>query len=894
MATAEQLKTSASDIAKACKEALEWCYASTDDSIRQNKTLIRELRTAVVEAERLKFAATSKMAVGVFGPSQAGKSYLISALARAADGTLMSSFGTKQEDFIAKINPEGGKESTGLVTRFTYAPNAAPVDPAFPVQVGLLTEVDIIKILANSFVEDVIHPTEMEVEEHQAAVEKVIEGAQTRASAGQGLPVETVYDLEGYVKTTLLKNTRMSALLRYGYWQTAIEVVPTLPPEGRVDFFSALWEELPSYTEIYRRLQALLINLDFARHIACDPAVLFDIQKDAWQRSAKSIIDVAALGDLCESPKDLVTVCKPSGGQVQLERSELTALVSELVIHLTGCPHPFFAHTDLLDFPGARSRQPQQKERLAEREVRAESFLRGKVAYLFERYSADRELSAMLLCVGPSNQEVVGLGDLIERWIELTHGASPEDRSKVPCTLLFVLTKFDTAFEQGAGKSEDGTRWSTRLEASLLKPFGAHSHRTKWVSNWDTRGKFKNIFWLRNPNYRQDALFNYGDQSVCQELSIRKEKIDFADKLRQAFLENVLVRDHFRDPVEAWDRALILNDGGISRIIAAIEPICQPSVKLEQVKQQLLKLTNSVFVVLQPYYVSSDVGELRKQKTELAKQLLTALGRAMQRGQLGELIASLRLDEGFVRDAYYQSMRAATPASKLVTTPETSSREVEPLEPELAALLGVASADDVAAPKVTAPKTQDFAQIYAENVLALWFGYINEQSRNPNVIAYYGVTSQIFLNIAREIEISLHKCGLFDRLVSEVRTNRGFLAERPSTWVWKQVAPVTNRFNDFIDHAGHLIDSPTGIDVQSLNGTSLRIFAESSDESPMARLTEAAQPYEKRFLTDWLQGLQATVRTNADYLSGISGDVEANARLGTILNALRTYAQTTQ
>ena len=31
------------------------------------------------------------------------------------------------------------------------------------------------------------------------------------------------------------------------------------------------------------------------------------------------------------------------------------------------------------------------------------------------------------------------MGDLIERWIELTHGTTPEERSKVPCTLLFVL-----------------------------------------------------------------------------------------------------------------------------------------------------------------------------------------------------------------------------------------------------------------------------------------------------------------------------------------------------------------------------------------------------------------------------------------------------------------------
>ena len=893
MATAEQLKANASVIAKACKEALDWCGSSSDESIRNDKTLTRDLRMAVVAAERLKFAASSKMAVGVFGPSQAGKSYLISALARAVDGTVMSSFGGRQEDFIAKINPEGGKESTGLVTRFTYSLGSAPVDPAFPVQVGLLNEVDIIKILTNSYVEDVIHQTETEIEEHQAEIEKIIEDAQGQGVVGQGLPVEAVFDLETYAQKTLLKNTRISALRRFGYWQTAIEVVPMLPPEARVKFFSALWEGLPTYTEIYRRLQAQLIKLDFAKQISCEPAALFDIQQGTWQRSTKSIIDVATLGDLCDSPSDFVTVRKPSGGQVQVERSEITALVSELVIHLTECPHPFFAHTDLLDFPGARSRQPQPRERLSDREVRAESFLRGKVAYLFERYSDDRELSAMLLCVGPSNQEVVGLGDLIERWIELTHGASPEERSKVPCTLLFVLTKFDTAFEQGAGKNVDGTRWSTRLEASLLKPFGTHSHRTKWVSNWDTAGKFKNVFWLRNPNYRQDALFAYGDQGVCQEISIRQDKENFVSELRQAFIDNALVHDYFKNPAEAWDKALLINDGGISRIIAAIEPICQPSVKLDQVNQQLVLLAGRVVEVLQRYYVSSDLGELRKQKTELATQLVKVLGVSLQRGRLGELISALRLDEGCAKDAYYQSVRAATPASTLVNALESDNLETESLDLELATILGVAPVNKVDATNAATSSTHDFAQIYAENLLLTWITQINEQSRNPNVITYYGVTPQIFLNIAHEIEISLRKCGLFDRLANEVRANRGFLTERQSTWVWKQVAPVTNRFNDFVDHAGHVIDSPSGVTVQGLNGTTLKIFGDSSEANPIESLTEETKTYERRYLTEWLQGLQATVRTNADYLSGVSGDVESNTRLGNILHTLRTYSQTT-
>ena len=68
-----------------------------------------------------------KMCAGVFGPSQAGKSYLISALARDTEGNLQARFGAEMHDFISEINPEGGKESTGLVTRFTMTrPESLP------------------------------------------------------------------------------------------------------------------------------------------------------------------------------------------------------------------------------------------------------------------------------------------------------------------------------------------------------------------------------------------------------------------------------------------------------------------------------------------------------------------------------------------------------------------------------------------------------------------------------------------------------------------------------------------------------------------------------------------------------------------------------------------------
>ena len=105
-----------------------------------------------------KLHASSKRAacVGVFGPSQAGKSYLVSALAKPTDGNLMVQLGDQQVDFLQKINPGGGRESTGVVTRFSLS-KPETQDPSFPVEIRLLSESDLLKILFNSFFSDFDH-----------------------------------------------------------------------------------------------------------------------------------------------------------------------------------------------------------------------------------------------------------------------------------------------------------------------------------------------------------------------------------------------------------------------------------------------------------------------------------------------------------------------------------------------------------------------------------------------------------------------------------------------------------------------------------------------------------------------------------------------------------------
>ena len=883
MDSIEHVSKRATQIGIACKDALQWYITSVDERIQADKGLLRELRTSVVTADRLALAAQSKMAVGVFGPSQAGKSYLISALARSADDSLLTRMGDRDIDFIAKINPEGGKESTGLVTRFSYCEEELGYPAGLPIRVRLLTELDIVKILANSFVEDVLHQADEDASNHQVGVEAAIERARTAVPGTGTLSVEDIYDLEGYCQQSLLKNPRIAALKKFGFWTVAVELMPTMPPEKRVEFFSVLWEGVKSYTDIYRRLQSHLIRLNHARIIYCEPSALFDVQDNKWSRQNKSILDVVTLEGLCSDSGDTVRVAPNESMTVDIERAELAALVSELHIQLAERPHPFFESTDLLDFPGARSRQPLPRELLAGSSARSEAFLRGKVAYLFERYSAERELSAMLLCVGPSNQEVVGLGELVERWVELTHGSTPEARSKVPCTLFFVLTKFDTAFEQGAGKSIDGTRWTTRLEASLLKPFGDHSHRTKWVSNWSGNGEFKNLFWLRNPNLRQDALFDFASPDSFKEICIRGDKLAFLDQLRKAFVENSLVGRHFDDALNAWDSALILNDGGISRIVSGLEKVCRPEVKLSQIDAQVKSLANRVFNLLARHYVTSDVGECLAQKTQLAQNLVKVLVGVLKKEKLGAFLASLKLDDESARDAYFQTEREIAIRSNEAAA---SAEGDEELDAEFSEMFGL-TLPEPSDPQPISHSSRDFASVFTNNMIEAWLSSIVEQSKNASSLLHYGIPGAMIVDLARELETATQRTGLYRAMVTDVRKSREYRNPGKSVWMWKQVAPVAGRFNDFIDHAGHVYNGSAGIPVQTLSARQVRIFSSDLANNPMDRLSETSLNFEKKYLSDWVNGIQATIRTNADFLAGKSGDTASNSRLEEILDQLR-------
>ena len=166
----------------------------------------------------------------MFGGSQVGKSYLIGALARGKAETLEIALGDSTHDFLEEINPGGGRESTGIVTRFSIK-QPVHATPEFPVQVSLLTQMDIVKIFANSFFSD-FHQNE-EVVPSFDAIASVLTDARSKV---QGAPIDNISSrdidwLHAYMFERFRARPTVSVLENSGYWDELEKLAPFLSIE---------------------------------------------------------------------------------------------------------------------------------------------------------------------------------------------------------------------------------------------------------------------------------------------------------------------------------------------------------------------------------------------------------------------------------------------------------------------------------------------------------------------------------------------------------------------------------------------------------------------------------------------------------------------------------------
>ncbi|MHC5307926.1 virulence factor SrfC family protein [Bartonella sp. LJL80] len=891
MKSIENLALAAEQTQNTARTALQWL------NVRGNRELIgdnaarieRALRLGIVNAGQLTKAARRPMAVAVFGASQVGKSHLISVLARKEEA-LMARFSgmEKPVNYITSINPDRGKEATGLVTRFTIRPPAASPD-GFPVCLRLLSHADLIKILANAYLFDgqpgryETWPSEDDIKSFLAPFRQ---DAAATTKSENGLTLEDVWGLEDYFNKTL---GEFELSRRLGsYWIVAAEIAPKLPIPRLAEFLSLLWGRHQPISDVYLNLVESLKNLHFSENVFV-PFSAIDISNG----DHKSILDVETLADIVDRNAAEIDVSMADGRVCVLAKPVITALTAELVINLADNPWPFFDHTDLLDFPGYRTRGlPQSNVEedetsvkglaryLAEapRETMSSLILRGKVEYLFQRYCAEQDITAMLFCVKESNLDVNQLADVAANWIATTHGAKPQDRAGKPPLLFFVLTRFDMHFEKKTSDSVMGlkTRFEGRMMASLIKPFG--SSPDSWVQQWSPGEPFRNCFLMRNPNVMNADMFTFDG---ARELALRDDRKEWLAALRESFIETQYVQQHFNDPVRAFDEMMRINDGGASYIAKSLEPICRPEVKYEQVEFRLTKLNQDLHALLKPFYTTTDLEIRLIEREEVAKSVVNALYNCDERyHRFGSVMAGLMMDNATITDRLYEALielDRRQPESEEQTQPV--ARRLRPWEKKDADI-------DVRKPAqiVTTGRRENQ---FVSAILSAWVDYLYRQVDNVHFHTETAIDSITLRELADDIVMGAKRLHLQELMAQTIK--RVAFVERRDEQISKAALVAEHYLNKFVADLGtSLLDEEDR--AQNTHVAPPRIVF---DHGPSAYDAEGigAEPkaYNIDVLEDWSLAYMRLSADNAKCEEGLTIDIEQNAALGAILKKLSDH-----
>ena len=862
---------------EAIGEAVTWFDHHPGYQPAQRTDIARDLKNERRELRRLKRAATRPMCVAVFGPSQVGKSYLLSALAKRKDAPLSVQFGPDTFDFLNQINPEGeGTEATGLVTRFTTRPSQAPND--YPVHVKLHSLTDVVKIIANTYFLD--FEVECEVDRAPSAQEvyDLVEAARARLDRGAGpgtLTEDDVLDLKEYVSEKFRKRETEKVLRETGFWDALLTFADRLPPDDWIPLFALLWGRVERFTRLFQTIRGALAQIGFAEEAYC--------HIDTLLNRARSIVNINTLDQLgLDDRGNEVALKTPQGQTARLSRSVLTAVIAELVLTLTEKPYDYFTHTDLLDFPGYRPRlgKPDIDKYMEEPDAFRELFRRGKVDYLFDSYRREQEITALLLCLSPGNQNTHAIPPLIHRWVDDTHGATASERASALTALFVVKTKFDTRFATGQGsQASSDERWENAIKREHLDYLGGP---IKWPSEWTPGKPFTNIFWVRNPQFVNHNLMSYNEAE--EEIGLRDP--DTVQIYKDAYLANPLIQRYVHQPERAWEEAFRLNDGGVSYLADSLTPVCNPTIKSEQVRTRLTAAYRRILDRLSEHHVSSDIEAELDKRLEGARAAIDTVIDLAERGLFGHLMTDLQIASNDLRAALYRvAAGAGTNGSKPGNGTYGPQRSGSSMRSRIFGPSTKISAEPPGQDR------KDRTQLAAEAAVDYWGRNLSSGLETADGLTTQETDAENLAAVARELVQAAARIDL-SRHISSRLAEFTTSFENAEEFRDKQAVIAAEEINCFVWTLGYdrtpVEQRPTSYGP---DGTPVPVFSRPIQTAEEIDFTSDPVNYLEAFVGDWCVAYHAMVRANVEQAEGPGVDVALNEQMGRIIGRISEQGQ---
>jgi hypothetical protein len=302
------------------------------------------------------------------------------------------------------------------------------------------------------------------------------------------------------------------------------------------------------------------------------------------------------------------------GGKEQLET--IQAAMLEMVMPVL--PHRLnedwrrvIESIDILDIPGMRAGRQgaeQGKRQSADAiEEQMEIIKRGKVAYLFERYTDEMLIQTLLLLARGGNLEVTAqMKYHIDKWGRARYGedAWPSKvKDKLPA-LFLGITGIDEEF-RNRDEYANHMLYETRL-TQVADALG------EVMSDFGGVGQaFTNVYPLRYPG-TWDA-----DQEQREKAGVEKWV-----RAEEAFMKSKMVAKHCANPAEKWKAAMTDNDGGLSLISRGWREVTTAHKKQEQLENGIKEVRTRLHQLSQGWVVNADSNIDREQRKQCADRVL--------------------------------------------------------------------------------------------------------------------------------------------------------------------------------------------------------------------------------------------------------------------------------
>jgi len=740
-------------------DSLERSLSWADSHVKQDQIktfMVKSLQGKRATVRKILESAKRPIAMGVFGASQCGKSYLVSELIKGDKKALNVYLNAADKepqirDYLEEINPAGGRESTAIVTRFSKQPYHEIKGSSASVR--LLSRVDLIKIFLNGFLFECQSDFTPSVEELQK-LRYSLRGIPRKGDSEVILTEEDIWDLQDYVKRHF-KNQFLKMLEDINFWGILNDEVRFLPFDYQILFLEWLWGKFSKLTELFKFLLKALGN---------NGNEIVGLYQDALLPRDKSIIDVQRLATLSKPGNRKCPIGLADGRMIEMDSAVLCALACELILKVPSDGSvSILDQMDVLDFPGARARaQVFDNTKLGSDPLAlTEVFLRGKVAYLFDRYSDDRDITGLVLCQEGGPQEAKSLPYMINKWVEWSQGPDAKSRQNLTPLLFHVFTKFDVDLVRKKGEDPQG-RWESRLKSNFEEFFGRAGD---WITKWDEASAFRNCFWVRNPNVQQTV---FGRDKAGVEF-IRDES-QLAE-IKGQYLGNDLVRRHFKDPEEAWNRAASPGQSGIEFLVERLKKDVEPNAKTKQLEANLRRIFADMKTLLEPYYAGDDITRGRALAEERAKKRLAALMKVM----------STRYSLPYILDRDYLAISEKTVAmiyDSIVNPMESDSGKSDNENASITSapvfsedIFGIEGIAVEEKPEKKAPIPVCKNDLFAKAVLDRWHEQLIRLSKDNDLQNKTGLDSEWFADVAQEIMKGALRNGIF-RKISESSQKR--------------------------------------------------------------------------------------------------------------------------